>query len=67
LDRHAEGGFENKQIDFRPSKEAHFIVLRFNKSVVEHYQVTPHVRWDEVESYELRLEGYGVGMPQSER
>jgi len=44
LDRHAEGSFENKQIDFHPSKEVHFIVLRFNKSVVEHYQVTPHVR-----------------------
>ena len=44
LDGHAEGSFENKQIDFHPSKEVHFIVLRFNKSVVEHYQVTPHVR-----------------------
>jgi len=32
LDGHAEGSFENKQMDFRPSKEVHFIVLRLIKA-----------------------------------
>ena len=66
LDGHTEMDRENAD-RFLPLKGGALYSPKINKSVMEHYQVTPRVRWNEVESYELRLGGYGVGMPQSER
>jgi len=61
------GKFREQADRFPPLNGGALYSPEINKSIVEHYQVTPHVRWNEVESYKLRLEGYGVGMPQSER
>jgi len=65
--RACRGKFREQADRFLPLKGGALYSSEINKSVMEHYQVTPHMRWNEVELYKLRLEGYGVGMPQSER